>query len=545
MDPSTLNTLKEKLYTRLTHHRYLLGVCGLNYTKYPSKKLDYPIQVDTVHEAKVTTFFTNRVGQCINYNSNPEKPRYIIMMPVVLPESYAKLNALVHKFFSEACESEDERKRTTLIIGINARRGLDSRKMEEVRTFSNEWEKAPFSCLITGFVWDSQYTYKAGWKYDAYKTFRIFSLIDPVRAAEIKREFDQTKVDIPYVNIRERILKDDITEKVYLKVRRSITYLGIADPDADNFNRVIKGADTELKKFKDSKGDFPDLFCPGYEASSKEPEVIQAGLKVDRMIRSETCNIIGMGAYFSETFVLFKVANSVKDFSFITPETKKNQKLESRRLFQNGVALKLIDPNKILHGGLNPIITFVMDRMRTRYTEKYLDMSEENLYSLEALKCMCGLTYNHLSPREWALNLYTALPKTDAHNTQDILIPMQEIYKVVHPIYTATKHLGECFSSDDFSEWLIRFDSYLEAINSSIEDSDIDYPLALFDETQAHYAAFKKFINYQIFDLNQAWQKLADAGLDNDWINKIYLAAFYSGSKTSIYLKRGRKLIKS
>ncbi len=539
MHPTVFNQLKEKLYTRLTHHRYLLGVCGKTYTKLDCQKKAFPFEIDTVHEAIARKAFVGG-GSCKVSQEGNEKPHYIVMMPVVLPSSQAKLNNLIRKFFNEACESLDEKQRTALVIGINARRGLDSSKLNQIYEFYQKWKKVPFSCVVMGFVWEPQYSCSiASWKYDVYKTYRILELIDRQVATAIKNKFDEVKVSIPYVNIRESILTARMTQLTYDKFKKSkVIYLGIADPDAKNFNRVIKGADIELENFKESKGEYPDIFSPGYEAPEDQPQVIQKGLKIDRLIRTETNKFIGMGSYFSETFFLFRVKKSPDDFSFVTKETKKNQALESRRLFQNGVKKGLIDPEKVHHGGEYPIVTTVMDRMKTSFTESSLDMYKENLFTLQALKSICGLTYSHLSPREWANNLYAALP-ISASNTQSVIIPLQQIFKVVHPIYAGYEFLGRKFGADDFDEWLVRFNSYLTCIDNFWATSTIDYPMQQLEESNAQYEKFKQMISAQCEILNQAWTKLSDAGLDDDWINKIYYAAYFSGSKTSNLLYEG------
>ncbi len=73
-----------------------------------------------------------------------------------------------------------------------------------------------------------------------YKTYRILKLIDKDKAKEINREFQEDKIKVPYVNIREFILNSSLLKLAYKTCKNKVTYLGIADPDAVHFNQVIK-----------------------------------------------------------------------------------------------------------------------------------------------------------------------------------------------------------------------------------------------------------------------------------------------------------------
>ncbi|MFN4174651.1 MAG: hypothetical protein ACK4HV_06070, partial [Parachlamydiaceae bacterium] len=474
MHPIVFNQLKEKLYTRFNHHEYLLSVCGKTIQGKDCSKKVFPYWVDTAHEAVAQPILFSG-GSCNKPDVLDDRPHYVVMIPMVLPKSWVWLNSLIIRFFKEACETVDQKKRTTLVIGVNVRRGLDSSMLNRLHNLYKDWKRPSFSCVVMGFTWDPQYTLNVSdWTYDVYKTYRIMHLIDYKTAIPIKVHFEHIKVNIPYVNIREAIYRANATKAVFEKfLEGKNVFYGIADPDAKSFNHVIKGADIELEKFKEEKGDYPDIFSPGYEASSDESPVIQLGFKIDRKIRSETNRFFGMGSYFSETFFLFRIKKTLSDHTFVSQETKKNQALESRRLFQNGVRKGVIDPDKTHHGGDFPIQTAVMERSKTAFTEKRLEMNKENLYSTEALKCLCGLTYSNLHPREWANNLYVALPEK-ASNTQSIILPMQMIYKAVHPIYVAYELLGRKFSPNQFRVWLERFHAYASCIDTYWSSSSID-----------------------------------------------------------------------
>ncbi len=285
------------------------------------------------------------------------------------------------------------------------------------------------------------------------------------------------------------------------------------------------------------------MYTPGYEVSSDEAEVIQIGVKIDRMVRTETNYQFGMGAYFTETFLLFR-AKQLKGLSFQTKETRTNQNLESRRLYQNGVRNKVIDRDKIVHGGSFPILTTVMERMKTLFSRKKLAMDDESLYTSKALKCLCGLTYTHASLREWANNLYVVLP-IKVHPTTNATIPLQNIYKTVHPVYAFVQLNGEEVKPHEFLDWLVNFDDYLHCINLFWGTDEPWHPEKQKGQSSKDYKKYTDFLDRQFEALTEAFNCLRELDLLVEDIQKVYLAAYYSGQEMAKMLIQGRELLQT
>lgn len=525
--------LEQALLLRLENHKYLRSVS--------QGRRPFPYVVDSSKTCQVSAPILNRDVATVDLPAN-ERSRFVLMLPVVLPKTQADFEALLNKFWAEGSKKDEARKRVFLVIGVNCRRGVDSSKLNALYDFVSKIEKQAHSVFVTAFSWDVQYTQVESFSYDVYKSFRILKLINPRFAETLRKSMDRIPaMNIPYVNIREAILTNEMTQKAFDMFKKAPTYLGIMDPDAVDYNRVIDGATDEIESYKTYNGYLPDMFACGYEASEEEPEVIRLGLKIDREIRSITNNVIGGGSYFSEVFVLFRVKKKPSDFSFKTSETEKNQNLESRRLLQNALRSQKVTQDRLCFGG-RPIITSVMDRMRTQYTEKNVEMTRVNLYTKTALKCLCGLTYSHLSPREWANNLYTFLGVKSGRVT-NMTSPMQIIFKAVHPIYAAYDFLPNKFEPAKYENFLLRFRDYLEVIEYYWGQNEISYPKKMKGDTNQEYNHFKVFIDSQISKLLEAYNKLVKLNVPEEKINKIFLAAFASGYSTSQILLRANEAL--
>lgn len=526
-----VNALKEPLHIRFTHHNYLRAVS--------ENKRAFPFKVDPSKAGQVSSDVFARNVATISITPS-QAPRMVLMLPVVLPDTQAKLNRLISKFWKESSESEETRKRVFLVIGINCRRGVDSAKLNTLYDFIQKVQKQAHAVFVMGFSWDAEYELlESRFKYDIYKAFRILKLIDPSCAEGVRAQMDGTKVNVPYINIREAILTSRAVAIAFNKFKVSPTYLGIMDPDADNFNRVVDGAFHEIEAYRIKNGYLPDIFGSGYEAAPSESEVIKLGLKLDRKTRAETNAIIGGGSYISEVFMLFLVKTNPLDFSFLTAETKKDQTLESRRLIQNALRSNQISQDRFCYGG-NPVITSVMDRMRTAFTALHQPMESQNLYSMKALRCICGLTYNHFDPRTWANNLYPFI-NVKAANITLITGPIQKLFKAVHPIYAAKEALGEDFTPEQFKDFLFRFTAYLETIREYWEENEINYPLMDLDETLEEYERVKETLSEQIDIIDQVWLDLYNQGFSKERINDVYVAAFNSAQAARCLLLKGQR----
>lgn len=521
---------KSLLVQRWIHHNKLVQISTGTSLLGQKVSRKFPYEVDTNKPAIVQAGGWSKTVHLIPSVKTGEI-RYLLMMPVVLPESQEKLEALVEKFFGEACYTDEEKKQVSLVIGVNVRRGLDSRQINRLYELILNYKRSRFSVSLLAFSWDPHYHCNdLKWQYDVYKTYRIFHLIDPVKAESLRQSVENLRIAVPYINIREFILKSATVFKIYTVFQNGKMYLGILDPDACHFNGVIHGANSEIEAFQTKQKTLPQIFSPGYKASKEEAEVIQIGLEIDRAIRTETNLVMGGGSYFTEVFFLFGLNKSPQEVTFLTKETRSIQSYESRRIMQNYLFVEGNNRNLMAHGGSFPIVTTIMERMKTRYTRKKLRMTQDNLYSLEALKCMCGLTYSHLDPRQWAQNLYASLP-LKASNIYAVIVPMEEIYKVVHPIYTAYTFLGYQFTPDEFENWLINFTAYLSCINEYWVDDHQALMMMDLEGTIGDLQSYQEILNSQYQALHLNWEKLTEQGLDREWINSIYVAAFNSGLK--------------
>ncbi len=137
------------LRQRLHHHHYLESVS--------EEDEPFPYKISPAKEAVVGEW-SLRKGKFTASPSEADDARYILMMPMVLPASSKKVTALIERFFSEACDTKNQRERTSLIIGINARRSLDASKLNRLDKLVRAWKWPNFSCGVVGFVWDRQYT---------------------------------------------------------------------------------------------------------------------------------------------------------------------------------------------------------------------------------------------------------------------------------------------------------------------------------------------------------------------------------------------------
>lgn len=481
------------------------------------------------------------------------KIAYILNIPLVINKDgnlSAQYRALVEKIkrqaFSDKQAQVEALKNLAVVIGINQHSSLDK---EDNRAFCHLLKTLPeIEGIVVetfAFLWEPSWEILPDMKakkhhiYSPEKSFLLLKVLDPAAALKVKKELQgekglskNLKKQIPYQEIREKILASDATMNLFQGFSQSgkMTYLAVIDDDTLSFGvneGIFSTYDQLIEEFEHLENELPEVLSTGYSLESEEAPILRLAVEIDMAVREATAYHIPLGPYYPEPNFLFRLFKNAKGMpSFLGAGSN----LESRRLIENFRNLYKRDP-KALFRLRNPLITKTPPRMRSKKAEKIGVLNAKTIRKKSVLQSLRGVSQSHAFPKQWADNLYEALPlKVPVTQATG---PLMRIFNIFHPISLIFSIHGEegKYSPEDFDKVMGFYEKYLsdfqriieggenlEALEGAFEALQIEDP-----NTDLSYAEFFHRKAKEYLKEKAKLEKFQE--LDSEMIRKISMAA--------------------
>lgn len=442
--------LKLHIPQKIANRGWLLPCLNEQYAEFP-----YIHKEKEASVAKIIFIPTNQPTRNPDTQGS-QLPFYLVNVPHAHrqgAQGYESLLKLLNLYKNEsfgltALESENEIKnRFSLVVGVNQMQSLD----QGVNLDFEDWiANIPvvegIAYRIIGFNWVPNWIKTAEAPPLTYPPMTAFTLLKQFSreaALHIRTRLEGTAENlnekilsqIPIQRIREKI-KDspqttDIINTISQRNLLAPIYFGVMDDDAINLKRgtgLFTRFDQTIRAYNN-----PSAVTHGYSVIEPNRPLIELGVRLDMVCRAAMNSIFSYSAYFPEPGSLFCVKRpngipTLPTLSFIGD----GQALENRRLIANGLRINLLyrDGVFIADGG---VTTATPNRMKTIKNGKLPVLTAQKLKNKTNLQSLRGISQSHISPKQWADNLYLALdfivPKvTDATG------PMMHLYGVYDPL---------------------------------------------------------------------------------------------------------------
>lgn len=401
-----------------------------------------------------------------NPKSNEENeitPCYLVNIPLAhLPNdgSYSCIKNLAKILKNESYGTDAKQSRVTVIqrlacvIGINQFSSIDpavNRKFEDYIADIPKIEGIAYR--VFGFFWEPCWDKESQFKgkiYPVDQAFLLLKVISKIQAKIVRETYESSSEglnsnvmgQIPFQHIRETIKNSLQTRYLaqYFAEQSAKTpiYYGVMDADCQSL-RTDKGLFSRLDAAI-SKHDIPSAITLGYSVSNDERPLIRLGVKMDMKVREAMCKVFPFGAYFPEPASFFCVRKpdgnlKLSKFSFIAP----GQALENRRLIQSGQKNNLLKNAVFIADG--GVTTGTPIGMKTIKNGKVDELSPKLIKQKQNLQSLRGISQTHVTPKQWADNLYIALDFSCSQVT-DATGPMMHIFSVYDPISRMFSQVG-------------------------------------------------------------------------------------------------------
>ena len=359
------------------------------------------------------------------------------------------------------------------------------------------WEKTSRGCRVACL-------------YSARKAYQIVKALLPSQAKEILETYEHSEGKIhrdivrqvPYQNLRERIMKSNLTRDAlahFVRIANNVAiYLTIMDADFKKLrtgkNGIFSCITSQIKRAPNP----PSAVGVSYCVSDTELPLIKIGVKMDIAVRIAVSKIVPYGAYLPEPLLPVLVrkpyeADFLHDLTFVRGA---GCSLESRRIIQSGKERGHLNNDMLFIE--DSIETTVPSRWRTKTTTKVTSISATVLKRKSSLKALRGLSQSHAFSKNWADNLYIALDFQTSCVT-DATGPMMWIFATYDPISRMYNEPGR-------------------------------YSTRVFDRVMSNYSVESANLSEgQKNTLENAKEKLRDINMNNDQINLVIEAAKASG----------------
>lgn len=520
---------------------------------------------------------------CLSKNQlliqNDKKPAYVVMMPFLANEMNGKhtklkenIKLIQDQSFGETINQSfmESSKRIAVVIGCNRVVSLDDRINESFKNFY--MRKIPeikgISVNIFGFLWEPLWSKKSidplNFLTTKEKAYKLIKILNQRTARNLLMEIEQFKgvfsnirTQIPYQDIRERIKNHHFTEEIVKQIRRKSPlkpiFLSLLDSDikklrTENFG-LFSQYDILIRKFQKENNVLPHVLTTGYCADNTQSDTVKIVIKYDMLKRKIIASILPNGPYYPEPNMIFLLEFdvSLKDYSF----KGDGNRLESQRLIQNGIKKGLIDPKKMIFsdsGGiaieLSRLLTKIILECSLSPTKKFL-------------KALHGISQTHAFPRQWAMNLYNALEKSQKKRITDITSPLMNIYTTFDFVSLAKKFpkfLGERYSIKYYKIWKENYDKYIDFLTRERDAKDkfLQYKLeidlinitTLFcintrnitKNFSLSYDKIKDFFNEKRENLEKAKGEMINNGVSQDHVDLVCKIARNSGIESHKFL---------
>jgi len=486
-----------------------------------------------------------------------EAPSYIILIPGVRP-SDDNPAALMQKitmirdqaFENDAISSQNAvKKRLAVVLGINEFRSLDDQDVESFYLFVQSMSRVQgVAFRVIGFLWTPTWymNLESGLGYDERTAYRLLKAFCPERAQEILISTkQQAKEQPPYQDIRETI-KDskgasELSNLVQELSPRSPQYVTTMDSDfyglrSDSLG-LFSHLDTLVQETVRQNVFKPNVMTTGYQAPADAPGMIKEQVHLDMLSREAMNRVIPGSAYFPEPCmsVLLAQGHTIKELSY----KGAGSNIEARRLIQNGIEEGLIDRTKMVFSSKGPITTDVT-RMITAKARGIGIVSARNVYMKKVLESLHGVSQSHAGDREWAQNLYLALPFT-CSSVMDAYAPLRKFHQVFDPVKLAfliNSATQERYAKGHFQKAMKIHQRLVEAIAANNGDTFPAIAKELYSERDVRYGQCLDLFRTRLNDCVKAKQDLSELGLEDEWIDRCILAAKATGDAAREFLER-------
>lgn len=431
--------------------------------------------------------------------------------------------------------------RVSVVIGLNKKRSLDEPQNNEAFKGLTKLERvAGLNYKILPFFWVPHWSLRQGLNaqlmYSKEKSFKLFKMLNPELARKWLKEVEggaAVSKQLNFQRIRETIKTSDFTRVFFQQMRRSPLplYFVVMDGDMLSMRAEKMGlfsiADQRMGEYLKGKGKLPSVFSPGYFASKNEAPLTRLAVRLDMGVRAAMAQAIPQAPYYPEpiTFFLTRTFNEFGKLTFFGGGTT----LETRRLTQSGVHFKVLDPKDMLFTADPALATTIPDRMKPTHADELDKLSRDKIGQQKYLKALRGIGQTHISPKEWADEVYGALPISCSRVT-DLTTPMMYLFKIFDPIDVARRIppvLDARYHQKYFTQTLDHFPDYVAFLG---EGADKLEPLvSKFASEDTEKEKYRTFFSQIRSELIEGLKKIKALGLSEEWVARVHLAAKGSG----------------
>ncbi len=475
-----------------------------------------------------------------------KRPLYLINMPFVPPQSrdYASFNNTVNKIRDESFGKTAKfskkivKRRTALVVGMNRYKSLDEAENRRFRKYIRELpKKNDLPLRVIGKLWLPVWTRESKDIniYCPWKCFKLLKVLKPRLADKVKRTYEKSspylRKQIPYQAIRNWILHSRATAKLASHMlnqgKGRPVYLKVSDDDTVTLRGGGKGALSIYDNIVMDAPAAPRLLTTGYCLKKDEKPLLRLGVALDMAVREATASVIPLGPYFPEPNLLFLLNDkNLDEFSF---EGNLNA-LESRRLIDSNRDYFTLGP--VIFKAGSSFITATPGRMKTKYNQTIESLDKTTLGQKKNLQALRGISQSHAMPRQWANNIYAALPLKVSRVT-DITKEMMAIFKVFDPISLSYCLFPE-YDKSHFDEMLENYDFYIELLTKALKKKSDTLAsqrsfAKLFPSNKKEKVHLETFFSAQVKTMRKSFRNLRKLGLEKGWRFKVIKSAKLSG----------------
>lgn len=532
-------------------------------------KIDYP---QFPYEPKENGTATMH-EECFSFSNNIQiqndvKPAYIVMMPFLakdLNDKYTKLleniKLIMEQSFEEKTDqsSKESSRRIAVVIGYNRSVSLD----EKINTkFKDYLKKIPkfseISVNIFGFQWEPDWGGKKTINFGKFKltekekAYKLIKIVNPNAAKKLLTEIEQSvnfKKQIPYQRIRELIKNHYFSERIVNQIRENNhlrpIYLSLLDDDIKKLRTEKIGLFSQyeilIENFQNNNNNqLPHVLTTGYCADDSQSDSVKIVIKYDMIKRKIMASILPLGPYYPEPNVIFLLQfnASLKDYSFIG----KGSRLESRRFIQNGLRKALIDPKKIIFSNIGSVSIDVSRLLSKKILNCKIEPTKQMLSALH------GISQTHAFPKEWADNLYVALPKVGGPTTETtpLLMKIYTTFDFNSLVTSFPTSIGVSYSAEYFKLWVENFGKYVNFLTKKrktqeiletdlIEIAKIFYPTK-FHRLKERFIKIKNFFQEKLETLENVKIKMKNKGFTASQVDMICQISRLTGIESYKFL---------
>ncbi|MFT4554508.1 MAG: hypothetical protein ACI9S8_003159 [Chlamydiales bacterium] len=446
---------------------------------------------------------------------------------------------------TEAFSRKESKRKLAIVVGMNCPLSLDNNKNRDfIGMLRNVATVESISYRCFGFFWKPLWCQKEGMGKKTYpieKAFLLIKLLKPQQAAKVRAKLEgNLQSQIPFQNIREKIFKGTQTQDFFRhfaeKGGDAPVYFSCLDDDFVSLRHREGLYSTYSKLISDGKmkkGKYPKLLSTGYTVQSGTQPLIKIAVDMERMVRAATAKHIPLGPYYPEPNFIFQLDYKLyKDGKYSFKGAGKS--LESRRFIQNAMKVTTLDASNVIFYPHAPLLTRTPARMVTKKIIALGNIDSRNIKQKGVLTGLRSISQSHAFPKQWADNLYIALPVST--KVTNVTQPLMNIHNSFSPIslMMSWEAGAKKYSSKNFDAVNKLYLSYSQNLSEALVDSSTsDLALNTFialGETASEKKTYRTFFETHQGILVKAFSDLKKEGLSQEWIGKICKAAKGSGA---------------